>query len=99
MLIASTIADTCNESGFIYEAGQSLTTCSLVNYCLDIATLNPLKYGFLFESFFSSFPGSYPFFYFRIPSGRLKDLLIALSKKLPYKQIVTLVVIMVLIFD
>ncbi len=90
-LIATTIAETRNSFGFIPEPGKALTTSSLVNYCLGIASLNPLEHGFLFENFLTSVPEAFPWFYFSLPSSHYGYFLQKLSAKLPDKQIVKLV--------
>lgn len=50
-LIYSKIIEICNKHGLLRSYGRGSACGSLVNYCLDITKINPLKEGLIFERF------------------------------------------------
>lgn len=49
--IYTKIIDICNSQGILRSYGRGSACGSLVNYCLDITKINPLKEGLIFERF------------------------------------------------
>lgn len=53
LLIVADLVDAAREMGIMVGPGRSYAASSLVNYCLKITDIDPLKYGLLFESFYT----------------------------------------------
>lgn len=53
LLIVADIVSASREMGIMVGPGRSSAAGSLVNYCLKITDIDPLKYGLLFESFYT----------------------------------------------
>ena len=53
LLIVADIVSAAREMGIMVGPGRSSAAGSLVNYCLKITDIDPLKYGLLFESFYT----------------------------------------------
>ena len=53
LLIVADLVDAAREMGIMVGPGRSYAAGSLVNYCLKITDIDPLKYGLLFESFYT----------------------------------------------
>lgn len=53
LLIVADILNAARDMGIMVGPGRSSAAGSLVNYCLRITDIDPLKYGLLFEHFYS----------------------------------------------
>ena len=53
LLIVADIVSAARKMGIMVGPGRSSAAGSLVNYCLKITDIDPLKYGLLFESFYT----------------------------------------------
>ena len=53
LLIVADLVNAAREMGIMVGPGRSSAAGSLVNYCLKITDIDPLKYGLLFESFYT----------------------------------------------
>ena len=53
LLIIADLVNAAREMGIMVGPGRSSAAGSLVNYCLKITDIDPLKYGLLFERFYS----------------------------------------------
>lgn len=52
-LIIKDLVDWVRSKGWVVGPGRGAAASSLVNYCLGITEVNPMKYGLLFERFYS----------------------------------------------
>lgn len=53
LLIVADLVNAAREMGIIVGPGRSSAAGSLINYCLKITNIDPLKYGLLFERFYN----------------------------------------------
>lgn len=53
LLVLADLVNAAREMGIMVGPGRSSAACSLVNYCLKITDIDPLKYGLLFERFYT----------------------------------------------
>ena len=53
LLIVADVISAARNMGIMVGPGRSSAACSLVNYCLKITDIDPLKYGLLFERFYT----------------------------------------------
>ena len=74
-LICSKIIDICNKNGYLRSPGRGTAPGSLVNYCLDITKINPLKYDFIFQRFLNTEISKNVNIVIDIPYGHRQDII------------------------
>jgi len=76
-LVLEDVCRWCRENGIAVGPGRGSGAGSLVNYCLKVTHLDPIKYGLIFERFISAG---------RIQKGTLPDVDIDFSEQEPVRQ-------------
>jgi DNA polymerase-3 subunit alpha len=82
-LIYSKIIQICNIQNILRSYGRGSACGSLVNYCLDITKINPLKEGLIFERFLNPDLSKYADIDIDIPFGYQKLIIEKLKIELP----------------
>ena len=82
-LIYAKIIEICNAEGLLRSYGRGSASGSLVNYCLDITKINPLKYGLIFERFLNPLAAKFVDIDIDIPSGYQEWVVKKLKAELP----------------
>jgi DNA polymerase-3 subunit alpha len=68
-ILYSKIVTVCNEIGLLRSFGRSTAPSSLVNYCLDITKLDPIRENLIFERFLHPDLTNFPDIDIDIPKG------------------------------
>ena len=79
----SRIIEICNELNLLRSCGRSTAISSMVNYCLDITKIDPLKENLVFEKFIHLKNKNLPDIDIDIPKNQQKKLVERLTKKYP----------------
>ena len=82
-IIYSKIVEICNKHGLLRSYGRGSACGSLVNYCLDITKINPLKEGLIFERFLNPLVSTFADIDIDIPKGCQKMVYEELKVELP----------------
>ncbi len=82
-LIYAKIIEICNGERLLRSYGRGSACGSLVNYCLDITKINPLKNGLFFERFLNPLVSTYVDIDIDIPAGCQEMVVEKLKAELP----------------
>ena len=82
-IIYSRIIEVCNELNLIRSFGRGSAPNSIVNYCLDITKINPIKENLIFERFLLPEQDQFPAIDIDIPKRNHKKIIDILNQKYP----------------